>query len=389
MTRLRTAARLLVALSVSCAHTLSCAHADAPSTANTAAPVASAPAETRGLEGFFTFEQVRDPGWRSARGLAIEGAVLDGVRARSVKLVLASGEQEMSEAALLRLEALTCHDPAVRAWNEDRCAGFVERRCAEGACRYPHFGNCSGFAIGEGRILTAAHCVAPIAALGSDDPRRLDSSVLVADAGGDPPRRVAIEHVRLGKRDFDHDWVAVDDKRPLDVALLTVSDPALRALAPWPVAPVPAAGAAVFIHGFPRVEGRNEQDRASAGYELAAATPRFSFGRVADINAEGWPLCSPDGRQESWRLSRNCYVGPITVEGQRTWIGPITLAPFLGTWDTCNGYSGGPILDAQGRLVGVNATLLSAHSPQERWSDEMRQVATPAERALEHLLEAR
>ncbi len=70
---------------------------------------------------------------------------------------------------------------------------------------------------------------------------------------------------------------------------------------------------------------------------------------------------------------------------EQTWTGPISGSPFLATYDSCNGYSGGPVFDASGRWVGVNFTLASDTNPQDAFVDHARMVATPVDRALERL----
>lgn len=324
--------------------------------------------DVTGWEGFYPPTVALDDRWLTRRSLPLTSKTLASIRARVGKLVLAGGEREGKEADLAALEAATCDDEETKAWNEDRCRGLAERKCEAGTCRYEHYGNCSGLLAGGGRFVTAAHCVAELDAAATKR-----SAVLVA--GDDGVKRLAFEVDKLGKSDFAHHWVAVEGDDPVDVAVLQVDDGGLDAV---PTAEVPPAGDVVFIHGYPRVEGRSKAARESVGYALSPGLPTYSFGRVADRNEDGAALCNIDGRQEHWQLRDECPAGEVTADGEKTWRGPITNRPFLATYDSANGYSGAPVFDREGRWIGVNATVMSPHSPQERYSTLMFQVATPA-----------
>jgi hypothetical protein len=356
-----------------------------PSTAAVATERATAlvrnATEVTGLEGFFAFDQLTDA-WLDEHQVAVDRAVLERVRARTVKLVLDSGEQRIPEPMANKWEALACGEETAAAWNADRCQGLKARKCEAGVCTLHLFGNCSGLLLGEGRLLTAAHCVAD---LKGDAQRRSRSSVLVQTSDATPQKKPLGEVLALLKQDFAHHWVAVDETSPVDVAVVAVDD---GGLPPFPVAAVPDVGGRLFIHGYPRVEGRSDEALAAHGYTRRAGEPSFSFGRVAHAGAEELVFCNPDGDQEHWRLAEDCPVGDASVGGERTWRGPITELAILGTYDALNGYSGAPVFDAQGRLVAINSTIMSPFNPQEQYGTEMFTVAIAAEPALERLHQA-
>ena len=113
--------------------------------------------------------------------------------------------------------------------------------------------------------------------------------------------------------------------------------------------------------------------------------PAASFGTLADANRKDLPLCNVDGWQEHWALKEPCPEGEVEVEGTPTWRGVITRSVALADFDSCNGFSGAPVLDAQGRLIGTNVTLISKVDPQDRFDPETRQVFVPARNALARL----
>jgi len=284
------------------------------------------------------------------------------------------GTRQAPESTLALRHTRTCTDPTVRAWNEDRCAGLEARTCEGDACSYHHFGNCSGLLMGEGRFLTAAHCVN-----GLTGERAAGSAVLAA--GREGPLRLTLGSIYSGKKDFDHHWVAVDDvavgREPLDLAVALIDD---GGLSPFESAPLPAIGGQVFVLSYPRLEGRGSLAPDSV---RPSGTLVASFGRLADANTTGAPLCNVDGMQEHWALAAACPVAEITLDGQQSWTGPISYRPALFTYDSVNGASGAPVFDTDGRLVAVNFTLASAVNPQDRFSADARMVATPAVTALE------
>jgi hypothetical protein len=336
------------------------------------------PVDLSGWEGFWPWARV-DAAWLAERGLPFTAEPLHAASPRVVKLILASGTVEAPEATLLELHARTCEEPSVRAWNEDRCRGFEDRSCSAGQCSYEHFGNCSGLLAGGGWVVTAAHCTASFA----DPDLAAASAILLSGSEGLPAQRLPVGEVVEGKHDWDHHWVALDDEDPVDVAAARIDD---GGLAPFPRAELPAVGEPLFILGFPRVNGRSPEALSAQGYQLVAGTPSASFGRLADANPAGAPLCNPDGNQEHWALLSPCPAGPIGEGDEQTWTGPISGgAPFLTTYDSCNGYSGGPVFDAAGRWVGVNFTLASDTNPQDAFVDHARMVALPVERALDRL----
>jgi hypothetical protein len=334
-----------------------------------------APVEVTGWEGFWSWD-VTDQAWLEERSLPFTARPIHQAHGRVAKLVIAGGTMEAPEPELLQRWARSCEDPHVRSWNVDRCRGLERRSCTDGRCTYEHFGNCSGILAGDGWFVTAAHCTAGLEA---DAALAQASSILVPGLGGRNPSVLRPLSFAAGKRDWEHDWVALDDEDPVDVAAIRVGDGGLQ---PYPWGPLPAVGEPLYIMGYPRVEGRSSEALAAAGYELVAGTPSVSFGRMADTNPADAPLCNVDGEQEHWALRSPCPAGPVGEGDQQTWTGPISNSPFLASYDSCNGYSGAPVFDAAGRWVGVNFTLASDTDPQEAFVDHARMVATPVQRAL-------
>jgi hypothetical protein len=332
-----------------------------------------------GWEGFFPPSAVDDL-WLESNGLPFDGTIVAGVLDRVGKLVMDDGEQQAPAADLALMEQRYCTDPAIRAWNEDRCKALEARECEADRCTYRHYGNCSGLVYDGTTFLTAAHCVDGIL---EDQNRRLTSTILLPTETGSPPRRVPVGAIRVGKTDFDHHWVALDDEDPVDVASITSHiDPDLVI---YPIAPLPDLGAPLFIAGYPRVEGRDPAAATAAGYALNFGTPTLSFGRLADPNPDDLPLCNVDGNQEHWALATPCPSGEVTLDDFLTYTGVITHSPILTTYDSCNGYSGAPVFDAHGRLVAINVTLVSDTNPQDRFVPHARMVAIPIARALDIL----
>jgi len=338
-----------------------------------------APPAVDGWEGFFPLDRV-DDAWLEARGLPFRAETVHGVTGRVGKLVIDDGVREAPAAELQLMADRYCSDPAARAWNEDRCAALEQRQCDGETCTYTHVGNCSGFVFDRHHFLTAAHCVDGMV----DHPeRQATSAILLPDSDGGVGSRLPVTGIRVGKTDFDHHWVAIGDLDPVDVAFVAIELD--EGLEPYRTATLPAVGGPLFIVGYPRVEGRDPAACQAAGYALNFGTRTVSFGRLADRNDSGLPLCNVDGMQEHWALVHPCPASSTTVEGFDTWTGVITRWPVLTTYDSCNGYSGAPVFDTQGALVGVNVTLVSDTNPQDAFVPHARMVAIPVGRALDRL----
>jgi len=348
---------------------------------HTQLPLESAPASQpvpepvpMGWEGFFQ-PPVITQAWLDGQRIPLRTETLQAVAPRVVRLILDNGPQQASAEDLEGMQALYCETPEALAWNQARCQALTERSCDdEGDCSYHHFGSCSGFLLGDGVLLTAAHCLDAAV----HDPTLAETTVALP-SGPDslPGAAMAITDVHLAKTDFAHHWVAIDDEHPVDFAWARVDDGGLEI---HPIAPLPAEGQAVFITGHPRVEGRSPEDLATAGYALNPGLLTTSFGRLSDDNATDLPLCNPDGWQEHWQLQSPCPGGEVQVEGMDTWRGVITHSPALFTYDSINGYSGAPVFDDQGRLIAINVTLIGKTNPQEAYDPETRMVAIPVER---------
>ena len=286
---------------------------------------------------------------------------------------------EASAADLATMEARYCKGSDVRAWNEDRCEALAARTCEGDTCHYRHIGNCSGLIFGQGVLLTAAHCVDGMV----DHPERAKNSAVLMPGPYGTPDRLAIGDITVGKQDFDHHWVALGEENPVDVATIVIED---RGAPPVEIATeLPAAGSPLFLVGYPRVERRPAADRKRSGYELNFGTPTASFGTLVDANAKDLPLCNVDGMQEHWALAKDCPEGEVEVDGEGTWKGVISRSVALADFDSCNGYSGAPVMDAGGRLVGVNITLTGQTDPQERFDPETRMVFVPIAPAMKRL----
>lgn len=329
---------------------------------------ATAPAQpgqaVSGWEGFFELERLA-PSTLADAEIPVARAVLDRLRPRVIRLILSGGEMEAPVAELDARLAQYCADPADRAWNEARCAGYEARECEAGVCRYPHFGSCSGFLVGGDFAITAAHCVAGLAKA------RLEASqVLLQSPEGRPVART-FEVLTLGKVDFEHHWVT-DFPHAKDVAVLRVPG---EDRAPVEAAPLPSRGAVVFVFGYPRVEGR-----APATYRKVPGRLAASFGRIDERNEGNLPFCSVDGRQEGWRHHAPCpRIAP--PDDDTMWRGPIAHHTFSTTMDTINGYSGAPVFDAEGRWIGVNSTIAGGVNPQEGYAPALRAIVTRASAA--------
>ena len=335
------------------------------------------PPVPRQWEGFFAIPTVSRT-WLRNRGIPLQTSVLRSVLPRTAKLIIAGGKRQAPRPALDAMRNQYCKAPAVRAWNEDRCRALKARRCKGGSCSYQHYGNCSGFLLGGGVLLTAAHCVAKLA---TDPTLARSSAVLLPGPHGKPGKRLPLGEISLGKEDFAFHWVVLPQGRdPVDAAAVVIEDGGMPR---WPVARPPQRGGVVFIVGYPRVEGRSAADRRRHRYSLVAGTLAASFGRIADRNPGDHPLCSVDGKQEHWALATPCPTAEVQLPDGTGWRGVILRSPFLSTHDSINGYSGAPLFDVLGRLVGINSTIIGPHNPQQRYGDLA--VATPVIRVLKRL----
>lgn len=333
--------------------------------------------DVTGWEGFFPPAMI-DEAWLEQQSLPFDATVVQSTIGRVGKVIIDDGERHAPSDALELMHQRYCTDPTTRSWNEDRCSALEQRVCDGVICTYRHIGNCSGFVYDRSVFLTAAHCVDGML----DHPKRRSGSAILLP-GPEGPVRHAVGDVRVGKTDFDHQWVALDDADPVDVAAVTID--AGGAVVTYPTAPLPQPGQPLFIAGYPRVEGRDQAALDAAGYALNFGTTSVSFGRLADRNDAQRPLCNVDGWQEHWALAEPCPSGKTMVEGYEAIIGVITRFPFLATFDSSNGYSGAPVFDVRGGLVGINVTLISETNPQEAFDPAARMVAVPILRALSRL----
>ena len=357
-----------------------CPHPTTPESASVEGD--SPPTEIAGWEGFYPLYQRRYP-VLEARQIPVLQKALDRVKGRIGKLIIANGLREAPEMDLKTMEARYCSDPEVKAWNTDRCEALSDRQCESGVCTYYHFGNCSGYLYDNERFFTAAHCVHEAA---EDDEIKKRTTVLFGNGMGTPKYRRKLGEITVGKQDFSHHWVVIDDADPVDVAMVILEGASpVGNVEPAFVASLPEIGAPVFVAGFPRVERREEDARAKFGYEPVFGTPSVSFGRLADPNRTDLPLCNVDGMQEHWALKEACETGEVRVDGFDTYRGVITRSPFLSTYDSSNGLSGAPVLDAQGRWIGINVTLISQVDPQEEYRADTKMVAIDVRRAWSRL----
>jgi len=183
------------------------------------------------------------------------------------------------------------------------------------------FGHGSGFAVAPNRIVTNAHVVA----LAVSDPENVRIGVIPAEGSPPSPARI----------------IAVDPAR--DLALLELRQGRLPVAALYTGA-LPA-GAAVVALGYP-----GNVDLATAqSFEdlLQARPPSRSMGNYSD--------------------TRPSQAGPAMVH----------------TADIARGHSGGPLVDACGRVVGVNVALTS-----NEMGDSSFGFAIPVTSLLEFLREA-
>lgn len=157
------------------------------------------------------------------------------------------------------------------------------------------FGHGSGFAVGPNRVVTNAHVVA----LAVSDPENVRIGVIPAEGSPPSPARI----------------IAVDPAR--DLALLELQQGRLPPAALF-TGRVPA-GAAVAALGYPG----NVDSATAQSFEdlLQPRPPSRSIGNFSDM--------------------RTSPAGPAMVH----------------TADMARGHSGGPLVDACGRVVGVNVAL--------------------------------
>ncbi len=336
------------------------------------APVAPA---VGGWEGFYAPAAVT-PSFLRNKGIPTGvTAPLDRVG----KFILVLPPRTVPRAEHQRLTAFYCAAGDARAWNGVLCDALDSAACDGDVCTYVHHGNCSGFLAGEGVFLTAAHCLADLL----DAPERLAASHVLLPSGNGPPRRLAVTLVTTGKREFSTHWVA-QKEIPVDVAVLRVDDGGLAA---HPRARVQPADVLHMV-GSPRAEQRSAQARARHGYQLVPGIPAVAFGVVADVNRNNTPLCSPSGRQEDWVLRAPCPYAQVSVDGETAYQGVLLTHVFTSTMDSINGFSGAPVFNAAGALVGINSTIMSTQNPQEVYPPGFRAVATHVQDALA-ALEAR
>ena len=83
-----------------------------------------------------------------------------------------------------------------------------------------------------------------------------------------------------------------------------------------------------------------------------------------------------------------CPYAQVRVDGETAYQGMLLTHVFTSTMDSINGFSGAPVFNAAGALVGINSTIMSTQNPQEVYPPGFRAVATHVQDGLA-ALEAR
>lgn len=330
-----------------------------------------------GWAGFVRVAEA-DDAWAETRGSTLSRQLIADSARRTVKVIVATGEVTISRADSDASRERYCAESAVRAWNAELCDALDARTCQGEECTMAGYTSCSGILVGEGRLVTAGSCVA---GLRGDDQLRAASRAVVPTRKGAAGKRLVFGELRLGKGDYQHGGVALGEEFPLDVAVIAVDDSELQLPRVPALGLIPSDGEVMFSVGYPDLSRRGEDGTAERHRE-GFGVPGVSMGRIADRNTAKLPLCSFDGRRETWNLAEPCPEGEIEYKGEPAWRGVITRRPVLSTNDATSEMRGAPLFDTSGRLYAIHVATIGGGNPDKVYSRKTRSVSVPIREAL-------